>query len=98
MWAQKWGNILKRVKPYPNASDAEFKGAMLKRGFRAHTFAELADSFYQSIGLYAMTPTFWNQSIFERPSDGRSMDCHASAFNMIVGDDYRFAASFWFLN
>ena len=91
LWGQQWGAILNRVKPYPNARDAEFRKMMLQKGYKPHKFAELADEFFRSIGLYTMTPKFWNASIFERPADGRSMDCHASAFNMIVDDDFRFA-------
>lgn len=89
MWGQEWGALLKRVKPYPNVGDADSTEGIHQREFRALKFAELADEFYRSIGLYEMTPTFWKKSIFERPADGRSMDCHASAFNMRAGDDYR---------
>ena len=50
----------------------------------------MADEIFSSIGLYAMTDTFWNKSIIERPSDGRSLDCHGSAHDMVIDDDYRY--------
>lgn len=39
-----------------------------------------ADKFYQEMGLLPMTPKFWQNSIVVKPTDGRDMLCHATAF------------------
>jgi len=41
------------------------------------------------MGLYPMTPTFWKNSMIERPKN-REVICHASAFDFFNGFDFRF--------
>ena len=90
MWGQNWSPIINRIKPFINISNADITPIMLQQKFHPITIFKMADEFYSSIGLYAMTDTFWNKSIIERPSDGRSLDCHGSAYDMIIDDDYRY--------
>ena len=49
----------------------------------------MAEEFYTSIGLFPMTETFWKESVIEQPKDGRQFSCHGTAYDMIIGDDYR---------
>lgn len=49
---------------------------------------KLSESFFTSIGQKAMTEDFWKNSIIEKPTD-RSMVCHASAWDMCNGKDFR---------
>jgi len=46
---------------------------------------QVADEFFQGLGLLPMTETFWNKSLIERPSDGRDVVCHASAEDFCLG-------------
>ncbi|KAH8024054.1 hypothetical protein HPB51_020812 [Rhipicephalus microplus] len=47
-----------------------------------------AEDFFTSLGLDNMTSEFWNKSILTKPKD-REIQCHASAWNMYNGDDFR---------
>lgn len=90
MWGQEWNSLIKRIKPFPKVPDTDFTSTMKQKNFRPITIFKMADEFYRSIGLYPMTNTFWNKSVIERPSDGRSMNCHGSAHDMNVDDDFRY--------
>jgi peptidyl-dipeptidase A len=51
----------------------------------------IAEDFFVSLGLDPMPNEFWNGSIFEKPNDGREMNCHASAWDFYNGKDFRLA-------
>ena len=52
---------------------------------------ELADEFFQSLGpnVPGMTDKFWENSMIEKPADGRDVVCHASAWDFYDRDDFR---------
>lgn len=50
---------------------------------------EKAEDFFTSMGLDPMPSTFWEGSILEKPSDGRELTCHASAWDFYNKKDYR---------
>lgn len=50
---------------------------------------QMADEFYQSLNLSRMPMKFWNNSIFEKPNDGRTLTCYASAWDFFDGTDFR---------
>lgn len=50
----------------------------------------IAEEFFVSLGLDPMPNNFWQKSIFEKPNDGREMNCHASAWDFYDGKDFRF--------
>lgn len=49
----------------------------------------IAEEFFVSLGLDPMPTDFWDKSIFEKPSDGREINCHASAWDFYDGKDFR---------
>lgn len=49
----------------------------------------ISEEFFVSLGLDPMPEEFWNKSVFERPNDGREMNCHASAWDFYDGKDFR---------
>lgn len=49
---------------------------------------EQAERFYTSLGLAELPDTFWERSLFTRPSD-RDVVCHASAWNVDDVNDLR---------
>lgn len=51
---------------------------------------QLAEEFFTSLNLSAMPETFWNNSIIEKPNDGRDLICHASAWDFYDGKDFRY--------
>ena len=50
---------------------------------------QTAEEFFVSLGLREMPEEFWNYSMIERPSDGREVVCHASAWDFTHGNDVR---------
>lgn len=51
-----------------------------------------AEDFFRSVGLYEMTPTFWDKSVVNQTAWGKTIVCHASAEDFCLGpegDDYR---------
>lgn len=51
---------------------------------------EEADNFFTSLGLLPVPPEFWNKSMLEKPTDGREVVCHASAWDFYNGKDFRY--------
>lgn len=51
---------------------------------------QVSDEFFRSLNLTAMPPKFWQNSIIEKPTDGRDLVCHASAWDFYDGEDFRF--------
>ena len=50
---------------------------------------KLAEDFFVSINISRLPQSFWDDSILERPPDGRDMVCHASAFDFGNSRDFR---------
>ncbi|CAI5789816.1 angiotensin-converting enzyme [Podarcis lilfordi] len=89
MWAQSWSNIFELVMPYPNAIKVDATPAMKSQGWTPKKMFEQSDSFFQSLGLIPMPPEFWEKSMLEKPTDGRDVVCHASAWDFFNRKDFR---------
>ncbi|XP_073653173.1 angiotensin-converting enzyme-like protein Ace3 isoform X1 [Tursiops truncatus] len=48
-----------------------------------------AEKFVTSLGLLSTPPEFWKNAMMERPTDGREVECHASAWDVYEGKDFR---------
>lgn len=48
-----------------------------------------AEKFFTSMGLLSTPPEFWENSMMERPTDGREVECHASAWDFYNRKDFR---------
>ncbi|KAH9503137.1 hypothetical protein Btru_070029 [Bulinus truncatus] len=88
MWAQHWPNIMDIVSPYPEYNQQASIEEKMKKNLDIHGLFRLANNFYSSIGLYPMSSTFWEKSMFKKPI-GREVVCHASAFDMYFPGDFR---------
>jgi peptidyl-dipeptidase A len=56
MWAQDWTNLADILKPYPNSPDLDITDQMISKGWTIKKMFELADAFFQSLGLDKMLP------------------------------------------
>ena len=65
------------------------QGDMQSQGWTQKKMFEKAEDFFVSIGLDPMPAEFWEGSILEKPSDGRELTCHASAWDFYNGKDFR---------
>lgn len=43
------------------------------------------DDFYAAMGLQRVPESFWNLSMLEKPTDGRQVICHATAWDFYDG-------------
>ncbi|XP_051014842.1 angiotensin-converting enzyme [Acomys russatus] len=89
MWAQTWSNIYDLVAPFPSAPNLDATEAMVKQGWTPRRIFKEADSFFSSLGLLPVSSEFWNKSMLEKPTDGREVVCHASAWDFYNGKDFR---------
>ncbi|NXE97932.1 ACE enzyme, partial [Menura novaehollandiae] len=89
MWAQSWSNIFNLVIPFPDATKVDATPAMKKQGWTPKKMFEESERFFTSLGLMPMPQEFWDKSMIEKPSDGREVVCHASAWDFYNRKDFR---------
>uniref|UniRef100_A0A8D3C459 Angiotensin-converting enzyme n=1 Tax=Scophthalmus maximus TaxID=52904 RepID=A0A8D3C459_SCOMX len=89
MWAQTWSGIMDLAMPYPHATQVDATPAMVEQGWNAIKMFQESDKFFTSLGLLPMPQEFWNKSMLEKPSDGRQVVCHASAWDFYNRKDFR---------
>ncbi|CAB4004626.1 angiotensin-converting enzyme-like [Paramuricea clavata] len=90
MWAQSWVNIFSLVEPYKNKSNLDIT-SNLKQDKRYNTslkVTKLAESFFLSLGLEKLPPSFYEKSMLQKPDD-RDVVCHASAWDFFLYKDVR---------
>jgi len=88
MWAQEWGNIYSLVEPYPGTTSIDVTKALKAAKYDELKMVKLGESFFTSLGLDPLPPTFWERSMFLQPRD-REVVCHASAWDVDLNDDLR---------
>ncbi|XP_055860968.1 angiotensin-converting enzyme-like isoform X3 [Biomphalaria glabrata] len=89
MWAQQWDGLIEELTPFPNKASFDVTDEMVKQNYTALKIFQTADHFFQSLGMIPMPPEFWNKSMLEKPTDGRDVVCHASAWDFYNGKDFR---------
>uniref|UniRef100_A0A8C4NZK9 Angiotensin-converting enzyme n=1 Tax=Dicentrarchus labrax TaxID=13489 RepID=A0A8C4NZK9_DICLA len=89
MWAQTWSGIMDLAMPYPHATQVDATPAMVAQGWNATRMFQESDRFFTSLGLLPMPKEFWEKSMLEKPSDGRQVVCHASAWDFYNRKDFR---------
>ncbi|XP_040032505.2 angiotensin-converting enzyme [Gasterosteus aculeatus] len=89
MWAQTWSGIMDLVMPYPHATQVDATPAMVSQGWNATRMFQESDNFFTSLGLLPMPQEFWDKSMLEKPSGGRQVVCHASAWDFYNRKDFR---------
>ncbi len=88
MWSQTWGNVYPLVEPYPGATAADVTKALKEKGYDEVKMVKQAESFFMSLGLDPLPPTFWERSLLKKPRD-REVTCHASAWDVANNNDLR---------
>ncbi|XP_044900627.1 angiotensin-converting enzyme-like protein Ace3 isoform X2 [Felis catus] len=89
MWAQFWVNILDLVLPFPKKPLEDITKIMKSQHWKPSKMFERAEKFFTSLGLLSTPPNFWKTSMMEKPTDGREVECHASAWDFYDGKDVR---------
>lgn len=89
MWAQQWSEIAELVSPFPDKPLVDVTQEMVKQGYTPKKMFEMGDDFFTSMGLKKLPTAFWEKSVLEKPTDGRDLICHASAWDFYLVDDVR---------
>ncbi|XP_012675889.2 angiotensin-converting enzyme 2-like [Clupea harengus] len=89
MWGRFWTNLYPLSVPYPNKPDIDVTKAMVEQEWTITQMFEEAEKFFMSVGLFKLNDNFWNNSMIEKPEDGRKVVCHATAWDMGNREDYR---------
>ncbi|XP_074835263.1 angiotensin-converting enzyme [Carettochelys insculpta] len=89
MWAQQWNNIYDMMVPFPNKPNLDVTSTMVQQNWNATHMFRVSEAFFTSLGLLEMPPEFWEKSMLEKPSDGREVVCHASAWDFYNRKDFR---------
>ncbi|NXJ58386.1 ACE enzyme, partial [Spizaetus tyrannus] len=89
MWAQQWNNIYDLMVPYPGKPNLDVTSTMVQQGWNATHMFRVSEEFFTSLGLLEMPPEFWEKSMLEKPTNGREVVCHASAWDFYNRKDFR---------
>ncbi|KAF6033406.1 ACE [Bugula neritina] len=87
MWALIWVNVEDLVLPYESSKPVNATPAIQKLTIRE--VFNITDEFFTSLGLETVTQEFWDNSMLEKPKDGRDVICHADALDFSDGKDFR---------
>ncbi|KAG7275851.1 hypothetical protein CRUP_016791, partial [Coryphaenoides rupestris] len=88
MWGRFWTNLYSLSMPYPHKPDIDVSKAMVEQNWEAVRLFQEAEKFFQSVGLFKMEDDFWVKSMLTKPTDGRKVVCHPTAWDMGNGKDY----------
>ncbi len=87
--AQDWDQISEIIVPYPDKAILDVTEEMKAQNYTALKMFQMGDAFFQSLNMTKLPATFWEKSIIEKPTDGRDLVCHASAWDFFKKDDVR---------
>ncbi|REJ73412.1 MAG: peptidase M2 family protein [Acidobacteria bacterium] len=88
MWAQTWSNIYDLVAPPSAPKGYDLTEALRAKGVDEVEMVRIGERFFTSIGLEPLPETFWERSMFTKPTD-RDVVCHASAWQVDLDHDLR---------
>uniref|UniRef100_A0A6E8W0T4 Angiotensin-converting enzyme n=1 Tax=Anopheles coluzzii TaxID=1518534 RepID=A0A6E8W0T4_ANOCL len=89
LWAQTWDNIADFTTPFPEKKLLDVTDEMIRQGYTPIKMFQMGDDFFTSLNMTKLPQTFWEKSILEKPTDGRDLVCHASAWDFFAIDDVR---------
>uniref|UniRef100_A0AAY4A3H6 Angiotensin-converting enzyme n=1 Tax=Denticeps clupeoides TaxID=299321 RepID=A0AAY4A3H6_9TELE len=89
MWAQTWNNVYDMMIPFPDKPNIDVTDAMVAKNYNTTHMFRVAEEFFTSLDLKEMPDRFWSGSMLEKPSDGREVVCHASAWDFYNREDFR---------
>ena len=58
---------------------------MQENEFDLKTMFQKANEFFSKMGLIEIPQSFWNNSIFEKPDDGKNISCDATSWDFYDG-------------
>lgn len=89
MWAQSWVNVFDLMAPFPGKKSLDVTDTMVAQNYTPLEMFQLSEKFFTDLGLIPMPEEFWRQSMITKPTDGRKVVCHASAWDFYNRKDFR---------
>ncbi|XP_049283959.1 angiotensin-converting enzyme-like [Anopheles funestus] len=91
MWGQSWVNLYDRTKPFADTIDLDITEALKAKNYTTRRLFEIANEFYVGLGLpdNSMSYDTDRGAMIEKPTDGRVVTCHASAWDFCDRQDFR---------
>uniref|UniRef100_A0AAZ3PHQ6 Angiotensin-converting enzyme n=1 Tax=Oncorhynchus tshawytscha TaxID=74940 RepID=A0AAZ3PHQ6_ONCTS len=89
MWGRFWTGLYPISTPFPEKTDIDVTNAMIAQKWPKDRLFQEAEKFFMSVGLYKMFDNFWKDSMLEKPTDGRKVVCHPTAWDMGNREDFR---------
>ena len=88
MWAQTWGNIYPLLAPENADRGYDLTQILKSRNTDEFQMVRYGEQFFTSVGFDPLPKTFWERSLFKKPTD-REVVCHASAWDIDYEKDVR---------
>ena len=88
MWSQLWGNIYDLAGSERDGEGMDLTSILREKGVDELEMVRYGERFFTSLGFDPLPETFWERSLFTKPSD-REVMCHASAWNVDGVEDLR---------
>ena len=88
IWAQDWANIFDIVSPPGRTHGYSLDTILKARKVTPVDMVRTGERFFTSIGFDPLPKTFWERSLFVKPTD-REVVCHASAWYVDNMEDVR---------
>ena len=88
IWAQDWSNVYPLVAPKNADPGYDLTAILRERKMDAKEMVRFGERFFTSLGFALLPATFWERSLFTKPSD-RDVVCHASAWDVDNVNDLR---------
>jgi peptidyl-dipeptidase A len=88
MWAQQWGNVYPLLAPATSDRGFDLTSTLKQRNTDPKQMVRYGEGFFTSLGFEALPQTFWERSLFAKPTD-RDVVCHASAWDVDFEKDVR---------
>ena len=88
MWSHDWGNIYPLLAAGDGAEGVDLTSLLRGRGVDQVGMVRFGERFFTSLGFDPLPATFWDRSLFTKPSD-REVVCHPSAWDIDADDDLR---------
>jgi peptidyl-dipeptidase A len=88
MWAQTWGNVYPILAPANADRGYDLTKILKARNTDAKQMVRYGEGFFTSLGFEQLPATFWDRSLFVKPTD-HEVVCHASAWDIDYEKDVR---------
>jgi peptidyl-dipeptidase A len=88
MWAQQWGNIYPLLAPATGDRGFDLTKTLKDRNTDPKQMVRYGEGFFTSLGFEPLPQTFWERSLFAKPTD-HDVVCHASAWDVDYEKDVR---------